>query len=88
MPNLVSLTHPSLQILGKTQTGVFPISDFRISSDDTDIKLGPLTKHDKRNKATSKKIDDNVMLANCHCDFPDLWPIWRKPEAGFGTDSL
>ena len=28
MPNLGSLTRPSLQILGKTETGVFPISDF------------------------------------------------------------
>ena len=28
MPNLVSTTRPSLQILGKTQTVVFPISGF------------------------------------------------------------
>ena len=26
------------------------------------MKLGPVAKIDKRNKATSKKIDDNVML--------------------------
>ena len=31
VPNLVSLTHPSLQILGKTQTGVFPISRFLLN---------------------------------------------------------
>ena len=55
------------------------ISDFRISgqspikenchnsrtSDDTDIKLGPVTKFEKRNKATSKKFDDDGMSANC-----------------------
>ena len=55
------------------------ISDFRISgqslvkrnchnsrtSDDIDMKLGPVTKLDKRNKTTSKKIDDDVMSENC-----------------------
>ena len=30
MPSLVSLTRPSLQILGKTQTGVFPISGYLV----------------------------------------------------------
>ena len=54
------------------------ISDFRISgqslikenchnsrtSDDIDMKLGPVTKLDKRNKTTSKKIDVDVMSAN------------------------
>ena len=30
VPNLVSITCPSLQILGKTHTGVFPISGFLI----------------------------------------------------------
>ena len=29
------------------------------------MKLGPVTKPDKENKATSKKIDDDVMLTNC-----------------------
>ena len=32
--------------------------------DDIDMKLGPVTKLDKRNKTTSKKIDDDVMLEN------------------------
>ena len=35
------------------------------SSNDIDSKLGPVTKLDKRNKTTSKKIDDEVMPANC-----------------------
>ena len=55
------------------------ISDLRISgqsliieichnsrtSDDINMKLGPVTKLDKRNKTTSKKIDDDVMSENC-----------------------
>ena len=70
MPNLVPITCPSLQILGKTQTGVFPISgEYLIkencynsrTSDDIDMKLGPVTKLDKRNKTTSK----NLTLMSC-----------------------
>ena len=34
------------------------------ASDDTDMKLGPVTKRDKRNKTTSK-IFDKLMSANC-----------------------
>ena len=59
MPNLVFLTRRSLQILDKTQNN--SISDFQISgqshvkgnchnsrtSDDTDIKLGPINELDK-----------------------------------------
>ena len=55
------------------------ISDFQVSgqslikenchnsrtSDDIDMKLGPVTKLDKGNKTTSKKIDFEVMLENC-----------------------
>ena len=29
------------------------------------MKLGPVTKLDKRNKATSKKIDTDIMSGNC-----------------------
>ena len=49
------------------------------------MKLGPVTKLYKRNKATSKKFDDNVMSANC--DVIVIFPIYgqfgaiRKPEA-------
>ena len=45
------------------------------------MKLGPVTKIDKENKATSKKFDDDVMSAN-------LCPIWSNPDAGFRTHSL
>ena len=54
----------SLQILGKTQTGVFPISGNSRTSDDMDMKLRPLTRLDKRNKTTSKKFDVDVMSTN------------------------
>ena len=69
--DLVSLTRPSLQILDKTQTGKFSIfGQFLIkrnchnsrTSDVFDMKLGPVTKIDKRNKTTSKNFDDDVML--------------------------
>ena len=29
------------------------------------MKLGPVTKLGKKNKTTSKKLNDNVMLENC-----------------------
>ena len=75
--NLVSLTHPGLQILDKSQTGDF--SNFRVScqslikesyhnfraSDDIDMKLGPVTKLDKRNKTKSKIFDNDVMSEIC-----------------------
>ena len=50
------------------------------------MKLGPVTKRDKRNKATSKKIDDDVMSASC--DVIVIFPIYgqfgaiRKPDSG------
>ena len=30
------------------------------------MKLGPATKLDKRNKTTSKKLDDDVISENCY----------------------
>ena len=78
MPNLVSITCPSLSDIGQNSDEV--ISDFQISgqspikkncynfrtSDDIVMKLRPVTKLDKRNKTTSKKFDDDVMSENCH----------------------
>ena len=84
--------------LGKTQTGVFPISGFLVQflikvnchnsrpSDDIDMKLRPVTKLYKRNKTTSKKFDDDVMSANC--DVVVIFPIYgqfgviRKTDSG------
>ena len=50
------------------------------------MKLGPVTKLDKRNKTTSKKMDNYVMLENC--DVISIFSIYgqfeaiRKPESG------
>ena len=38
------------------------------------MKLGTVTKLDKRNKATSKKFDDNVMSTNCNATV--IFPIY------------
>ena len=52
------------------------------------MKPGPVTKVDKRNKATSKKFGDDV-LVNCDTTyFSDLWPIWSNPETRFRTQSV
>ena len=50
------------------------------------MKLGPETKFDKRNKTTSKKFDDDVMLRNYDVIviFPicgEFGAIW-KPDSG------
>ena len=50
------------------------------------MKHGPVTKRDKRNTATSKKYDNDVVLANCdvivffqiYCQFAAIW----KPDSG------
>ena len=75
VPNLVSLIQsPDIE-----QNSDGSISDFQISgrsrvkvnchksrtSDDIDMKLGPVTELDKRDKSTSKKIYDDVMSTNC-----------------------
>ena len=50
------------------------------------MKLGPVTKLDKKNKTTSKKFNDNVMSANC--DVIVIFLIYgefgaiRKPDSG------
>ena len=56
------------------------------TSDDIDMKLGPVTKLRKRNKATSKKIDDDVMSENCDVivifrGFGQFGTVWR-PDSG------
>ena len=87
MPNLVHVTRPSLWILDKVQTGVFPIfgplvnplqtkictkDNFR-SSHDIDMKLGSVTELDKRNTATSQSFDDDVKSVNC--DVIDIFNV-------------
>ena len=60
------------------------------TSDDIDMKLGPVTKIDKKNKIESKNFDDNVMSTNCDVIviFSYLWSIWSNTEAGFWTYGL
>ena len=43
------------------------------------MKLEPVTKLDKRNKAMSKKFDDGVMSANC--DVIVFFPIYCQSGA-------
>ena len=79
------------------------ISDFQISgqslikinyqnswtSDDTDMKLWPVTKLDKRNKMTPKKWRwRHVKKFWRHYYFSNLRPIWSNLEAAFLTQSL
>ena len=50
------------------------------------MKFGPVTKLNKRNKTTSKKIDNDIALANC--DLVVILLIYgqfgtiRKPDSG------
>ena len=50
------------------------------------MKLGPVPKLDKRNKTTSKKLDDDVMPENC--DVIVIFRIFgqfgavRRPDSG------
>ena len=49
------------------------------------MKLGPVTKNDKKNMTTSEKFDDEVISANC--DVIVIFPIYgqfganRKPDS-------
>ena len=46
------------------------------TSDDIDMKLGPAAKFGKRNKATLKQSDDNVIPENC--DVIPAFPIYDR----------
>ena len=51
------------------------------ASDDVDMKRKAVTKPDKRSKARSKNVNNDVKSGNC-------WSIWRNLEAWFWTHSL
>ena len=55
------------------------------TSDDIDVKLGPVTKLEKRNKTMSKKFDVDVMSENC--DVIVLFRIFGQFKAVRGPDS-
>ena len=50
-----------------------------------DMKVGPVTKHEKKNTVMSKKFNDYITLANCDVMifFPIFWTVWSHPEARF-----
>ena len=95
---MVSPTCLSPQISDKTETGIFLISAFLVkshinknchnsrTSDDIYMKLGPITKLAKKNAATSKKFDDDVLSINydfilsfrIYGQFGGIW----KPDSG------
>ena len=66
MPGLVFLTRLSLQILGKTKTGVFPVSGFLVKPLEKEIVITPepVTTFDRKKQNNVKKFDD-VMSENC-----------------------
>ena len=96
MPNLV--VFPQSPDIGKNSDR--GISDFQTSdqscikgnchnfrtSDDIDTRLGQVTNLDKKNKTTSKKFGNEVMLENCHTIAFFLiygqFGIIRKPDSG------
>ena len=59
-------------------------------SDDIDMKLERVTKIDKRNKLILKKIDGDVLSANCNVIviFPIYGQFGSNPETGIWTYSL
>ena len=75
MSKFVSVNCPSLQILDKTQTQLFPISGFLVkciinycyntgTSNDIAMKLAPETKLGKKNTTTFKTFDDDIVSTN------------------------
>ena len=90
-------TRRTLQILKKTQKGLFRNSGFFVksiinknfhnsrNSKDIDMKLGPSNKLDKRNTATSKHCVDQLCH---HCHIANLWLIWSNPEPGLQPHGL
>ena len=50
------------------------------TSDDINMKLGPVPKLDKKNKTMSKKKDDDVTSENCD-NYGQFGAIW-KPASG------
>ena len=49
------------------------------------MKLGPVTKLDKKNKERQKKLDDDLVSANC--DVIVIFPIYGQFGATRKTDS-
>ena len=93
--------HQSPDIGQNSDQGI--ISDFRSSGQsfinenshnsrtslNIDMKLGPITKLDKKNTATSKKFDDDFYWKTVtSLSFLRLMAILKPPESGFWTHGL
>ena len=89
MPNLVTPTRPSLQILHKTLTKACPISGFLVeslinkichnfkTSNEIRMKLELVTKRDKKKTTTLKRNWRWHLVKKlwCHRQFSNLWLI-------------
>ena len=62
MYQIWSSNTPHSQDIGQNSDGGIP--DNSRTSDNIDMKLGQVTKRDKRNKSPSKKFADNIMTEN------------------------
>ena len=60
------------------------------TSDDIDMKLGPVTNLDKKNKTTTNKTWRWCHVSKLwrHCHFSNFWPIWSNLEDGLRTHSM
>ena len=88
------LTRLSLSYWANLRRGYFQISGQSLikrnclnswTSDKIDMKLGPVTKLDKRNKTISKNFDDDVTSENC--DVIAIFPIYGQFGAIWNPDS-
>ena len=91
-PNLVFLAFPpASRYWAKVRRGLSGQSLIKsnchnsCTSDDIDMKLGPVTKIDMRNKKTLKSLDDEVIWGSF--DFIVIFPIYSQFGAIWKPDS-
>ena len=57
------------------------------TSNDIDVKRGPVTKLEEKNTSISKS-DDGLITEFATCHFLNLWPIWSNSEVAVRTYCL
>ena len=57
------------------------------TSNDIDVKRGPVTKLEEKNTSISKS-DDGLITEFVTCHFLNLWPIWSNSEVAVRTYCL
>ena len=57
------------------------------TSNDIDVKRGPVTKLEEKNTSISKP-DDGLITEFVTCHFLNLWPIWSNSEVAVRTYCL